>query len=388
MRSKNSFIKVNGEKFYYTKGILKIPDEEKEESIKIDSLCQIHGLEKVKGVKRVDLSHNNLTTLECWEKLNGFEEVDLSFNQISDISPLIKLKNMKILFINGNRIDFNQIYQFKEKRPDVKFFINHVVIKEEKCYYKSNICRFVKDKDIPGINIGRIDSIDDVKGLGNYDNLYGLEIWELLSPRGLERLTNLKALLIFNAHFNEIIELGRLKDLDVLVFIEPYEICDLSPLNNLSNPQYLILGGYPDICGTLIEKIEGFENMKRLKFLMMAFCCLKEIKGLENLENLEFLDISENNISKIEGLENLKNLKDLEIEFNEISTIQGLENLHDLTQLNLSHNQISTIEGLESLRNLKIIYLYENILSDKYAKKREIIPFLHPAVDIEKLKLE
>jgi len=348
--------------------VLKIPEDQEGDKIKISSLCQLYWLEQIGGIKRIDLSHNNITDLECWKYLNGFDEIDLSFNQISDIFPLIKLKNMKILFINGNRINFNQIYQFKEKRPDVKFNLNHVVVGDKNFYYDPKINRFPLDEDIPGIDVGKIERIDDIKGLGNYDNLYGLRMRGIgletlrrsVSLEGLEKLTNLKALIIDESCFSDITPLGKLKNLEILVLREPFKQIDLNPLNALQNLRYLRLGEGIELGGTFIKKIEDLENMTALKYLSMPHCCVEKIEGLENLKNLESLDLSNNYIEKIEGLENLENLRILLIIANQITKIENLNHLHNLRELDLKYNGISKIEGIDKLRNLKSLDLEGN----------------------------
>ena len=433
MESKKQYIEAKGQKYKYNKGMLKISGWKKQECSKIDSLCQIKGLENLKDLKRIDLSHNEISNLECWKKLDEFEEINLSFNNISDISPLLNLKDMKILFINGNNIDIDQIEQFRKKRPDVKFNIDHVIVGKKRFYYKSRINHNVcKDITYPGIDVGWVDGPENIEGLGNYDNLHGLRIVGLSKFDGMENLTNLKALIIQEGHFTEIKGFGSLKNLEFLVLEQPFEVVDLKPLRHLHNLRYLFLGGTVECYGTLIARIEGLKSMTKLKRLTMPFCSIEKIEGLEHLRSLEILEIFENYISKIEGLENLEQLEHLNVVLNEICKIEGLESLKDLTELNLSHNKISKIEGLDKLQRLKHLdlrgnqiskiegmnnlpnlewldlaenriskieglenlpkleklWLYDNNLSNKYYKKRYIAPFLHPSVNLEKLKLE
>jgi internalin A len=344
--------------------ILKIPDDHRKEIIKINSLCQLEGLDCVDGIKRIDLSHNNISDLKCWEKLDGFEEIDLSFNKISDISPLMGLRNMKVLIINGNNVSFDQIEDFKRIRPNIEFNISHVMVGDQKYYFEPRINHDLIKRDIPGIFVRGIQKIDNIEGLGDYDNLYGLGVHGLESFEGIENLTNLKALIVVEGEFKEITGFEALKNLELLVLEQPFTVSSsIKPLTHLHNLRHLILGGYSDIQGTLIEKIEGLENMIKLKTLRMPFCCVKKLEGMENLENLESLNISNNYLSKIEGLDNLKNLNILDLECNEISKIEGLENLQNVNELRLIGNEISKLEGLENLPNLEELFLYGNNLS-------------------------
>jgi len=277
--------------------ILKIPDDQTRDSVKIKSLCQIKGLECIGGIKRIDISHNNIEELECWEKLDGFEQIDLSFNQISDISPLINLQNMKILIINGNIIDFGQIQEFKKKRPDVKFDIEHVVVGDKKFCFESKINNVSIEKEIPGIDVGTVYRIQDIKGLGNYDNLYGLAMRGLEDFEGIEELTNLRALIVLDGALTEIKGFEGLKNLEILVLENLFRKCDLKPLRHLKNLRHLILGGYAQNYGTVIGKIEGLDNLKDLKNLKLSSNKISKIEGIKHLKNLEELWLRSNSFS-------------------------------------------------------------------------------------------
>lgn len=48
------------------------------------------------------------------------------------------------------------------------------------------------------------------------------------------------------------------------------------------------------------------------------------LKGLALLDALEFLDVSSNLLARLEGLENMKKLKVLRLQHNKIATFQSL----------------------------------------------------------------
>jgi hypothetical protein len=96
---------------------------------------------------------------------------------------------------------------------------------------------------------------------------------------------------------------------------------------------------------------------------------LEKIEGLDKLRNLKFLFLNNNKIKKIEGLENLTNLLLLDLSRNKIKKIEGLDTLTKLRHLDLNNNDIEKIEGLGHLINLEFFNLYRNPVY-KWAKRK------------------
>ena len=142
-----------------------------------------------------------------------------------------------------------------------------------------------------------------------------------------------------------------------------------------------------------LETLGGIENCKKLNFLQMKLCNIKDYSNMENLEQLknflnegtvENIDILIENLSKINSLtsvgltsanlknmnkikklENLNNLVSLDLSQNAFTKIEGLENMINLKKLNLWANRtIKEIEGLKHLTNLETLNLQENSISE------------------------
>ena len=116
-----------------------------------------------------------------------------------------------------------------------------------------------------------------------------------------------------------------------------------------------------------IKKLEGLENMTKLRYLYVEDNQINKIECLDKLKNLHSLRFGEsfhfysgNMIHKIENLESLTELRVLELANNKIQKIEGLDLLKNLECLDLSYNKIEVIEGLEELANLKILNLTNN----------------------------
>ena len=73
-----------------------------------------------------------------------------------------------------------------------------------------------------------------------------------------------------------------------------------------------------------------------------------------NLKNFYFhailkqkIDLSFNNIEKIEGLENLNKLKDISLFNNQISKLENMNNLENLEVFSIGNNQLSDYSNVK-----------------------------------------
>ncbi|KGL48220.1 leucine-rich repeat domain-containing protein [Porphyromonas cangingivalis] len=103
---------------------------------------------------------------------------------------------------------------------------------------------------------------------------------------------------------------------------------------------------------TNLSKIEGLDQLKKLKMLDLSDTKLKEIKGLDQLKSLTTLNLSNTKISEIKGLDQLGSLTTLNLSNTKISEIKGLDQLKYLTLLDLSGTSLSEIKSLDQLENL------------------------------------
>ena len=112
------------------------------------------------------------------------------------------------------------------------------------------------------------------------------------------------------------------------------DITEISGLDELSD--LVLLNLYEN----KITEISGLSNLKNLISLSISDNNITEIKGLENLINLKNLNLERNQISEIKGLENLENLNHLSLSNNNITELKGLENLSNLNNFYLFSNPI------------------------------------------------
>ncbi|MHA1146935.1 MAG: leucine-rich repeat domain-containing protein [Promethearchaeota archaeon] len=81
-----------------------INDELVLKNLGITAISEIKGISKLKNLKNLDLSNNNLKNLKGIESLESLEILDLHNNQLKDLEGLDHLFNLKILRLYGNGI--------------------------------------------------------------------------------------------------------------------------------------------------------------------------------------------------------------------------------------------------------------------------------------------
>lgn len=92
----------------------------------ISSLKDIGGSKTLKILK---LNHTNLTDLKGIENFPALEELYISYNNLTDITDIVKLKNIKLICIDGseeklNKKSVNLLKKIKDRRPDIEFYID------------------------------------------------------------------------------------------------------------------------------------------------------------------------------------------------------------------------------------------------------------------------
>ncbi len=182
-----------------------------------NSLTDISFINDLKGLKKLDLSINNVKNISSIKNLKNITELDLGGNQLSDISPLKELKNLMKLNLEYNRLN-------------------------------------------------------DISLLKNFNNLTVLNIEgnQLNDISPLKELKNLKKLNLGNNHLSDISPLKELENLTVLS-IEDNKLRDISPIKELKNLTALFLKG------NQISDISPIKELKNLHTLNLQKNPLEEI---------------------------------------------------------------------------------------------------------------
>lgn len=113
-----------------------------------------------------------------------------------------------------------------------------------------------------------------------------------------------------------------------------------------------------------VTKIEGLENMRNIKQLILRCCLISSMDGVQTLETLTKLELYDNQIERISCVERLQSLVILDISFNSIRDMSPVASLPLLEELYIAQNKLRRISGLENMKHLRILDLGANRIRD------------------------
>ena len=103
-----------------------------------------------------------------------------------------------------------------------------------------------------------------------------------------------------------------------------------------------------------IRELDGIEEAKQLKVLLLCGNVIESIDPLKSLKCLQTLELSSNGICDLSPLRALTELKHVKLAHNKISDIGALLELRHLTLVDLSGNTLAETEGgLKQLAQLR-----------------------------------
>ncbi len=250
--------------------------------------------------KELDLSSQNLTTLDAIEGMTELENLDLSYNQIT-------LKDKKSREILSNMQKLKSLTMVGNPIVDIKP-INNLQSLESLTLKKSNNINLQDIEDI--ISNIRLDVMN----------------WDTLTNCTPSKITRL------HSTWSDINSIPNLSIFDKLEEIK---------FQNVNIIQK--------------ESIKNISAVKNLKNLTLESCKLQEIPlDFSNLQTIQQIDLSGNYISskELNKLEVLKNIKNLNINLSENSIIDAssLLVLDKTTKINLAENTNLTKESKAKLQ--------------------------------------
>lgn len=290
----------------------------------------IHSEKRIKGKNYFNLDSNgNVKTLSIWETdlkdlnvllpiADNLVELDVGYCNIKTLGPLKRFSKLETLDLSLNRLHASSLVH-----------LNYL-------------------KNLKKLNLG-VTNLKDTSPLSNLTNLEKLCVSgsdRLYEVKGLEKLKSLEYLDVGGSPISSIKKINAPDTLRHLS-IRGDEIEKLAYLDKFPNLESFVFEGD-------IEKIEGLDELQKLKELFISGNGLKKIEGLDKLQNLEILDLSNNLLKEIRGLDALVNLKQLNLNENEIVKIENLDNLTKLELLlveanyNLSDFDTQFLQNLES----------------------------------------
>jgi internalin A len=328
------------------------------------------------GVKSLDLSHMELTSLEGLKQADQLEELFVNENKLGSLKGLEKMPNLKVLGAGSNQLTDISALHDSSKLETLDLEDNRL----------TSLKGLENKPSLKGLDADN-NHLTDISALQDASKLEQLDAYnnQLTSLKGLDNKPNLKVLVV---EYNQLTDISALQDASKL---ESLDLRDnqLTSLKGLENKPNLKVLGAGD---NQLTDISALQDSSKLEQLNLWNNKLTSLKELENKPNLKFLDASRNQLTDISALQDSSKLETLDLEYNRLTSLKGLENkpslkflnascsggnacktltdisaLQDaskLEELNLWNNQLTSLRGLENKPNLKFLDASWNQLTD------------------------
>lgn len=162
-------------------------------------------------------------------------------------------------------------------------------------------------KTLKGLTFSRLtpDNYEEIGQISGLEQLNIIEVsrYGIMDLTGMEKLSKLSTLAIYNATIPGVSEISQLKNLSDLILEDVHIINDISSLANCTNLNYLY------IRNTNIADISFLRNKTKLRSLSIYDSPIKDISVISTLTGLENLEIEVEGIS-LKSVEEYRNMLD------------------------------------------------------------------------------
>ena len=312
-------------------------------------------LEQMTGLKSLNLEKNpDISNLTVLAGLTALEELELpSPSQISDLSPLSGLTGLTSL---------SMVESWGKSQQPLSLIQDYSPLAG---------LTGLKELSLSVINLSDFSFLDGMKGLETL-RLVGSVVTEDLTYFG--KFTNLKELRIYPANLKSVKGIEGLQNLEYLRITEVTEqlfLDDLTFLENMKGLQYLKL----DIYGVgSLHGLEGLTQLETLQFSWPRVSTYTDLSPLQNLTNLQILVLpiptdDTEIIYHADSLAGLTNLSELRLPC-VVESLEPLKNMTNLQTLTLrggsgdrARKTIESLPQLSGLEKLTTLELYTRYLN-------------------------
>jgi Leucine-rich repeat (LRR) protein len=188
------------------KGLEKL-DQLKDLALWKNKLTDVKGLEKLTQLTELSLNENKLTDVKGLEKLTQLTYLDLEYNQLTNVKGLEKLTKLEELYLRYNPdLTFAQIDELQKALPKCKISSNPRLNSESSAKVIGAAIRKAAKKPTGELTTADLEKVTEL-GLGSIG---------LTGVRGLEKLTNLEGLYLYNNQLTSVKGLEKLTQLKTL----------------------------------------------------------------------------------------------------------------------------------------------------------------------------
>lgn len=331
-----------------------------------DEISSLKGLEYFTGLKEIQITNSQITSINELSELTNLESLVLRDNaKLSDISPIAGLTSLKKIDLSGCSI--SDISALAEMTNIEELDVTGNYISNIGNLSGSNFIERLKNLAASSAATGNIVYYDGSQLINKIAFAEGNAITKNMASSVFpEELLNYKVC-IYNASSGtysqtdttwlSVEAFAETGDSDVIAN-DASGILDINLYNAIMNK-------YDADGNGVLTKAEA----KKVSALVLDNQQISNITGLQHFVNIKELSLSGNEISDIAVLASLSGLKEINLQDNMIANISSISGLTNLSELDLSSNIISDISPLVGLTGLESLNLSNNQISDVSALK-------------------
>jgi Leucine-rich repeat (LRR) protein len=367
-----------------------------------------------KNLLKLDLSYNELKSLDDLSKAYNLEWLNIDCNLIEKLDEVIGLSNLIEFYCSGNKINnIKECYKLSKLKkleiidlfdndvcnnneeirinminncPNLRIFNRILIDKNEKSKTKD----LFAGKLTNNILEKRLGSGNSTKNIIDLD-LSGLKLKEQICLFSNENYPNLRTLNLSKNNFKSFNIFGMLPNLKELNLDFNNFVEAISKKDKIINGKGIM--GLPNLeklemSNNQLINLNGIQYFKNLKTVILRDNNFSKIESLHHMNQLNYLDVSRNKIDNVEKvcLGELPYLQILICDDNIIKNINGLTKFESIKFLSCQNNKINDInclDRLSCLKKLKEIILKGNPICKDYYYRENLIQLIPNLIKID-----
>ena len=288
-------------------------------------------------------SYAEIVSLEDFKEFLNINKVELFGDAVADFSPLIEVRGLKTLTVNGVTLTDEQLSQIAKCTNITALDLSECGLTSVSALAPMNALTTLtlNNNDLGGSD-GSAPSFGALKDI----KMTKLTVKNngLTSVGGIGEITSLRTLDISENNISNLDDIGKLSKLDSLI-AKDNAIESASGLSFLTSLKSL------DLSGNALTDISDLANAKSVSSLDLSGNEIADFTPLRGT-NVASLTAKECGITDLSGICEIVTLRSLEVSNNAISDLSPIANLPYISELKVAHNNINTIKPLKGVASL------------------------------------